>query len=211
MKSKRIDWVRFISEESRVSPILQLDKLAARFKTSEPVVRKALLRLSKRGLVEHFARKIFLNLLAKDFSGREIVGLLRPQSYVSLETVLRDSGIITQTPAIITCVTTGAQRAFRSNTLAIAFRHIAHELYWGFQPRRTLYGEYNAALPEKALLDWIYLQRKQGVRVEMDEFNFANLDAKKLLSFAEKYPRPVKYELLEALVNAGTAFEASKA
>src|SRR5262245_33560204 len=113
VKSKRIDWVRFISEESRVSPILRLDKLALRFKTSEPVVRKALVRLSKRGLIEHFARKIFLNLLAKDFSGRELIELLRPQSYVSLETVLRDSGTISQTPRIITCVTTGAQRTFR--------------------------------------------------------------------------------------------------
>lgn len=210
MKTSRIDWVRFISEESKVSPVLNLDKLASRLGTSELVVRRALLRSARRGLVEHFARKIFINLLARDFSGRELVNVLRPQSYISLETVLRDSGVISQTPATITCVTTGAPRTFSSRSVSITFKHITPELYWGFQQRRTLYGTYNIADPEKALLDWIYLQRKKGAGATTDEFNFLKLDTNKLFRYADKYSKTVKYELFEALIRSGIAFDNSK-
>jgi hypothetical protein len=37
-------------------------------------------------------------------------------------------------------------------------------VYWGFQARRTLYGTYNTAEPEKALLDWFYLAQKRAPR-----------------------------------------------
>jgi hypothetical protein len=83
-------------------------------------------------------------------------------------------------------------------------------LYWGFQARRTLYGTYNVAEPEKALLDWFYLERKRGAEVITDEFDFRKLDREKLLSYAKKYPRPVKYELLESLVRAGAALPNGK-
>jgi DNA-binding Lrp family transcriptional regulator len=124
MKTSRIDWAKFISEEAKVSPLLKSDEIARRFGMSELVVRRSLLRLVKRGLIEHFAKKWFINLLARDFSGRELVNLLRPRSYVSLQTVLREAGISSQTPVSITCVTTGAPASFSSRMLSITFRHI---------------------------------------------------------------------------------------
>jgi hypothetical protein len=205
MKTSRIDWAKFISEEAKISPVLKSDDLAYRFGMSESIVRRALLRLARRGLVEHFAKKWFINLLAKDFSGRELVNLVQPQSYISLETVLREAGIISQTPVPVTCVTTGLAGSFRSTTVSINFRHLPSGLYWGFQKRRTLYGEFNVADPEKALLDWLYFQGKQGAKVTTDEFDLRKLDIEKVLKYGQKYPKPVQYELLEALVRSGAA------
>jgi hypothetical protein len=209
MTISRIDWVKLISEESRVSPILKLEDFVNRLGVSEVRVRRALLRLAHRGLVESFGKKIFLNLLVRDFSGRELVNVLRPQSYISLETALRDSGVISQTPLSLICVTTGAPASFRSKISSIVFRHIAPHLYWGFQSRRTQYGAYNLAEPEKALLDWIYLQRKRGNAIVTDEFNFRKLNSDKLLSYADKYPKPVRYQLLEILLRADLAIHRS--
>lgn len=86
--------------------------------------------------------------------------------------------------------------------MSITFRHIKPALYWGFHTRRTLYGTYNLAEPEKALLDWFYLERKRGNEVITDDFDFRKLDREKVLLYAQKYPRPVKFELLESLALA---------
>ena len=205
MKTSRIDWAKFISEEAKVSPLLKSDEIARRLGMSELVVRRSFLRLAKRGMIEHFAKKWFINLLVRDFSGRELVNLLRPRSYVSLQTVLREAGISSQTPVSITGATVGEPASFSSATVSITFRHIKPSLYWGFQARRTLYGTYNVAEPEKALLDWFYLERKRGAQAITDEFDFRKLDREKLLLYAEKYPRPVKLELLESLARTSAA------
>jgi hypothetical protein len=205
MKTTRIDWARFVSEEAKVSPLLKADDIAHRLGTSELVVRRSFLRLVKRGMIQHFAKKWFINLLARDFSGRELVNLLRPRSYVSLETVLRESGISSQTPVSITGVTTGEPASFSSKAVSITFRHIKPSLYWGFQARRTLYGTFNVAEPEKALLDWLYLARKRGSEPITDEFDFRKLDREKLLLYAQQYPRPVRHEILESLARSGAA------
>ena len=123
---------------------------------------------------------------------------------ITTATVLREVGISSQTPVSITCVTTGEPASFTSRTVSITFRHIKPALFWGFQTRRTLYGTYNFAEPEKALLDWLYLERKRGVEVITDEFDVHKLDREKLLLYAQKYPRPVKFELLESLARPGT-------
>lgn len=210
MKTSRIDWAKFVSEEAKVSPLLKSDEIARRLGMSELVVRRSFLRLAKRGMIEHFAKKWFINLLTRDFSGRELVNLLRPRSYVSLQTVLREVSVTSQTPVSITCVTAGEPASFSSRTVSITFRHIKPGLYWGFVSRRTLYGTYNLAEPEKALLDWFYLERKRGAEVVTDEFDFRKLDREKLLLYAQKYPRPVKLELLESLARPGAALPNGK-
>jgi hypothetical protein len=48
-------------------------------------------------------------------------------------------------------------------------------------------------------LDWFYLARKRGTEVITDEFDLRELDRDRLLLYAQKYPRPVKFELLESL------------
>jgi len=197
-----MDWVRLITDRARISGILRVDELARELNTSEVAVGNALRRQEKRGLVEHLGKKIFINRLVPDFSGRELINTLRPESYLSLETVLRDSGISTQSPTLLTCVTPGRPGDFRAKSVSISFRRISKNLFWGFREKQTRYGKYNIAEPEKALLDWVYLRRQEGSTINTDEWNLQRLDRGKLLQYAARFPTPVKHQIIEAVANS---------
>jgi len=196
-----MDWVKLITERARFSGVLRVDDLAREFNISEVAVGNALRRQEERGLVEHLGRKIFINRLAPDFSGRELINMLRPEAYLSLETVLRDSGVSTQSPTVLTCVTPGRPGEFRAKSVSISFRRLSRNLFWGFQETRTRYGKYNVADPEKALLDWVYLGRQEGSTINTDELDLQRLDRGKLLQSAARFPIPVKQQLVEAVAN----------
>jgi hypothetical protein len=197
-----MDWVRLITDRARISGILRVDELARELNTSEVAVGNALRRQEKRGLVEHLGKKIFINRLVPDFSGRELINTLRPESYLSLETVLRDSGISTQSPTLLTCVTPGRPGDFRAKSVSISFRQISKNLFWGFREKQTRYGKYNIAEPEKALLDWVYLRRQEGSTINTDEWDLQRLDRGKLLQYAARFPTPVKHQIIEAVANS---------
>jgi hypothetical protein len=197
-----MDWVRLITDRARISGILRVDELARELITSEVAVGNALRRQEKRGLVEHLGKKIFINRLVPDFSGRELINTLRPESYLSLETVLRDSGISTQSPTLLTCVTPGRPGDFRAKSVSISFRRISKNLFWGFREKQTRYGKYNIAEPEKALLDWVYLRRQEGSTINTDEWDLQRLDRGKLLQYAARFPTPVKHQIIEAVANS---------
>jgi hypothetical protein len=96
-------------------------------------------------------------------------------------------------------VTTGFPRKFHSASVHIVYRHISQSLYWGFQEKRTRHGTYKIAEPEKALLDWVYLQRQEGLPVALDELSLNAIDRKKLRKYSLKYPVSVQRMLQELL------------
>ena len=194
-----MDWAATLRKEARRSPVLRSDDLARRYSIKEKAVGNALRRQERRGLVEHVSNKIYINKLAHDFSSKDLVNLLRPEAYISLESALAEWGISTQSPSLLTCVTTGFGRKFRSPSVRIVYRHIGKPLYWGFQEKRTRHGHYRIAEPEKALLDWIYLKRQEGLPVALDELNLRITDREKLLRYCQKYPKSVKDSLLSVL------------
>lgn len=196
-----MDWAKIITDRARISGILRVDELACEFELSELVVANALRRQEKRGLVEHLGKKIFINRLVNDFSGRELINILRPRAYLSLESVLRESGVSTQSPFVLTCITTGRPGTFRAKSLALKFHHLSENLFWGFKERIVRYGKYNLAEPEKALLDWVYLHRKAGSLTAMDEFDLHRLDRAKLLQYAARYPTTVQQQIYETVAN----------
>ena len=195
-----MDWAATLQKEAQRSPILRSDDIARRYGIAESAVGNALRRQERRGLVEHVSNKVYINKLAHDFSPRELVGILRPNAYISLESALAEWGISTQSPLSLTCVTTGFPRIFRTTSIRILYRHIGEHLYWGFQEKRTRHGLYKLAEPEKALLDWIYLQRQEGLPVVLDELNLKVTDRKKLLEYASNYPAPVQQTIRSALL-----------
>jgi hypothetical protein len=194
-----MDWAATLRREARRSAVLRSDDLARRYGLAEIVVGNALRRQQRRGLVEHISNKIYINKLASDLSSRELVNLLRPEAYISLESALAEWGVSTQSPSSLTCVTTGFPRTFQTESVRILYRHITKQLYWGFTKRRTRHGEYRIAEPEKALLDWVYLRRREGLSVVLDEVSWSPIDKEKLLRYATQYPKSVRESLLPAL------------
>jgi predicted transcriptional regulator of viral defense system len=195
-----LDWAKTIRKEGTRSAILRSDELARKYGIAEAVVGNALRRQERRGLVEHVSRRLYVNKLAHDFSAREFVGILRPDAYISLESALAEWGISTQSPSVLTCVTTGFPREFRSASVQIVYRHIAKKLHWGFEAKRTRHGSYRISEPEKALLDWIYLQRQEGLPTAFDELSLKAIDWKKLSRYSLKFPQSVRTALEAAAV-----------
>src|SRR6516225_1458645 len=194
-----MDWPKAIASESKTSAVIQVDDYARRYSLSRRAVNAALRRQEAKGLVERVSNKIYINKLARDFTPRDLLSTLRPDSYVSLDSALSDFGVTTQVPYALTCVSSKYVRNIKTKTIQITFRRLKKDLYWGFTRKKTRYGSYNLAEPEKALLDWIYFKSVEGLPIEMDEFRIDGLDRNRLLESAKKFSVPVRNRILSFL------------
>ena len=200
-----MDWPKAIASESKTNAVIQVDDCARRYKLSRRAVNAALRRQEAKGLVERVSNKIYVNKLARDFTPRDLLSALRPDSYVSLDSALSDFGVTSQVPYVLTCVSPKYVRNIKTKTIQITFRTLKRDLYWGFTRKKTRYGAYNLAEPEKALLDWIYFKSVDGLPIEMDEFHFDGLDRNRLLEGARKFSAPVRNRIVSLLAEAPRA------
>jgi len=195
-----MNWTTILTEEARRNCILRSDELARKYKLSEAAVRNALRRHEGRGLVERVSTKIYINHLNQQFSPRDLVNVLRPESYISLESAMVEKGVTSQSPSVLTCVTPGYPQSFRTKSVAVVYRKISSDLYWGYEQKATRYNKYLIAEPEKALLDWIYLTRQEGLPTPFDELQLQFLSAAKLRKYAERFPRTVRAAINDLLL-----------
>mgnify|MGYP001237931797 CR=1 FL=1 len=103
--------------------------------------------------------------------GEEIAFLLCQPSYLSLESALAWYGFIPEIVHAYTSVTVRVTRSFENPWGRFTYRHIKRELFWGYVEMKTEGGPFLLAEPEKALLDYLYLNLPQ-IRSESD---FANI------------------------------------
>jgi predicted transcriptional regulator of viral defense system len=145
-----------------------------------------LTRALKNGLVERIARGVYINAFLKNRPEIEDVAcFLRTPSYISCEWALNRHGILLQSPLVCTVLTlstaVGLARNVQYGGATIEFSHLAARLFTGFETREG----YNMALPEKALLDTIYLRKAIPFR---DELEIARLDRRRLERLASPFP-----------------------
>ncbi|HJX90079.1 MAG TPA: hypothetical protein VJ372_06250 [Pyrinomonadaceae bacterium] len=202
-----MNWTIVLTDEARRNSVLRTEALARKYHLSEPVIRNALRRYESKGLLERISTKIYINHFNQRFSPRDLVNILRPRSYISLESALVERGVIAQNPSVLTCVTPDYPQRFRSKFAAIVYRKISLDLYWGFEEKATRFNKYLIAEPEKALLDWIYLSRQEGLPTPLDEINLKFLAPAKLRSYALRFPRTVSDTIKDFLLE--TAFPSS--
>jgi predicted transcriptional regulator of viral defense system len=195
-----MNWTEILANEARKNSVLKTDDLVQTYNLSEPAVRNTLRRYESRGLVERISTKIYINHFNQHFSPRDLVNTLRSRSYISVESALVDRGVITQNPAALTCVAPDYRQIFRTKSLTIIYRKISPELYWGFEEKTTRYNKYLVAEPEKALLDWIYLTRQEGLPTPLDEINLQFLNPGKLRAYAERFPKTVNDVVKDVLL-----------
>src|SRR6202158_4494603 len=196
---KPLDWAKVLTSEARLTDIVQVDAIAAKYELPHSSVWKALSRLADRGLLSRVAKGVYVNRLVRDSAAEDFIKLLRPNSYVSLESALSHWGLSTQSSVALTCVTTGKPKEYQTPEFTITFRTISKRLYWGFIEKQSRYSKYAIAEPEKALLDWIYLHLQAGVTPSLDEIEFKSIDKQKLAKYASKYPGTVRNTLMHSL------------
>lgn len=157
-------------------------------------VRKQLSRWTNDGSVVKLRRGLYslgARYRMKDPHPYEVSNALVPGSYVSLETVLVDRGLIPEAVFSTTAVTTGRQGSRKTPFGIFVYQHIRSELFWGYES--VTIGEGRVAFvatPEKALLDMAYLRTRSdelGFACELRLQRLETIDTERLVRFAARF------------------------
>lgn len=121
-----------------------------------------------------------------------ISNILYTPSYVSLESALNHWGLIPEAVKQTTAVTVSKTTAFENFYGRFLYRTLKKEYFFGFETFRMAGALIYLALPEKAILDKIYLD--EAFRPRVDYFlenlrfqNFENLKSTKILNFSKRF------------------------
>jgi predicted transcriptional regulator of viral defense system len=123
-----------------------------------------------------------------------VANRLVPGSYVSLQTALAAAGLIPEYTPVVTSVTAGRPGDWHTPLGRFSYRHIQPSFLFGYH-QTVLDGNQQAfvALPEKALLDLVYLEadadRPEYLR-ELRLQHLDTLDADRLRAFSGRMGRP---------------------
>jgi hypothetical protein len=145
-----------------------------------------LTRARNNELVVRIAKGVYVNSFLKGFPRvEEVACYLRTPSYISCEWALNHHGVLLQAPTVCTTLTlstaVGENRNIPYQGVTVEFVHIADRLFSGFETKEG----YNMALPEKALLDAIYLRKRVPFH---DELELDLLNFNRLKEMSDAYP-----------------------
>lgn len=183
------NWFSVLKEGKKIYNLSELQRLSG---LSSPALRRAVQRLREKKILFQLGKGLFANSFALP-SLEEIPGFLYPPCYVSAESALFMHGIMEQAPHVLTCVTTNKTKTFETDLGEIQYLHVKNSLFFGYE----ITDQFPLASPEKAALDYVYIQRKNGVRPTLDEWNWENLDMHKLADLMTVFPRTVQNHIQE--------------
>ena len=98
--------------------------------------------------------------------------ILLPQSYLSLEYVLQQHGVLTEITYPVTAITIKNTRTIVNSLGTFVYRHIQPDLYSGFQIMEAYGVPFAQASVAKALFDYLYL-RPLPANLEPQRYNLA--------------------------------------
>jgi predicted transcriptional regulator of viral defense system len=101
-----------------------------------------------------------------------VSSILLSQSYLSLEYVLQQAGILTEITYPVTAITIKNTRTVVNHLGSFVYRHIQPDFYFGFQIMEAYGVPYAQASAAKALFDYLYL-RTLPVDLEPQHYNLA--------------------------------------
>jgi predicted transcriptional regulator of viral defense system len=187
------DWVAALRSGKAVYRLGELARLAGH---SEPAARQAARRLVERGWLAPLGKALYANLLRPEGppTVEEAAAVLYPPCYISLASALFAHGIAEQAPHVLTCVTTNKTKRFATGLGEIHYHQIKPDLFFGY----TLTRGVPRAQPEKAVLDFLYLELRHGRQPALDEWSWEELDLDRLRTWARRYPSTVRRSLLLA-------------
>jgi len=178
------DWIKILREGKSIYHFVELMRIS---KLSSSSLKKAIYRLVRKKLLLKLSKGLYANSFHLP-SLEEAAGVLYPPSYISLESALFLHGISEQTPHVLTCISMNKTKTFHTEIGEIAYSHIKKDLFFGYD----FSDHFFLAYPEKAVLDYVYIQRKNGLSPSLDEWNWEKLDREKIDLPAMKYPKTVK-------------------
>lgn len=112
-------------------------------------------------------------------------------SYISLEWALSYYGLIPEMVFNVTSVTTKTTRNYDNKIGLFIYRHIKPAMFVGYKKMDVENQPYLMALPEKALVDYLYLNsskinnQDEFDELRLNEVEIKRLDSKKIEEFGE--------------------------
>ena len=195
-KMKYIDLLNKIS-----GPIFSLQDLALLRMKVYPYQlsewsRKKYIQKLKNGLYVISERK-------KNLKMETIAFNLYQPSYVSLEWALFKYGLIPEIVYNPTSVTAKITRIFKNEFGSFSYRQIKKELFFGYRTIKENDQVYLIAEPEKAFLDYLYLNSSKIKTLEdIKELRFNEIEIKKLnRARLRQYAKVVNNKNLQKLFN----------
>jgi len=185
-------WIETLQQLGRQGgKILTLQALSLASGLREEAIRKALRRLEVKGYVKRLGKMLYANGLFPP-TLEEVAMILGHPCYVSFESGLERHGLISQMPLVLTCASTMVSGSKETPFGEIAFHRLRPSLFFGYAVTDgVLWAE-----PEKALLDFIYINLKtRGGLPPLDELAWEHLDCNRLEKWTQRYPRSVRKNL----------------
>lgn len=124
----------------------------------------------KKGVYMH--RRFFEQHHQDTVFAPAVSAILLPQSYLSLEYVLQQHGILTEITYPVTAITIKNTRTIVNSLGTFVYRHIQPELYFGFHIMDAYGVPYAEASVARALFDYLYL-RPLPANLEPQRYNLA--------------------------------------
>lgn len=148
------------------------------FSISDPVIAREKLysyQLNlwvRKGHLLRLKNGVYAFTREKDrIQGEEIAAVMCEPSYLSLESALAWYGFIPEMVYAYVSVTSRINRKYTNVFGTFIYRHIKPSLFWGYREIKTSRGRVLLAEPEKALIDYLYL----NLAHISDENDFENL------------------------------------
>ncbi len=185
------DWLSVLKGGKTIYHFTELLRLS---RLSIPALQGAIQRMRKKKILFKLGKGLFANSFVLPRL-EEVCGYLYPPCYVSLESALFMHGVMDQAPHVLTCVSTNKTKRFNTDLGEIHYAHVKKRLFFGF----VIEDGIPLATPEKAALDFVYIQRQNGFQPPLDEWNWENLDYRKIEEFWPAYPQSVKKHMQQNL------------
>jgi len=179
----------------RGMPLIDAENLLAGI-ANPAGIKVQLSRWRKSGKLIKLKNNIYLlseNFRKVDIYEPYIACVLKKPSYISLQKAFEYHGLIPEGVPVYTCVTTKRPEKIITPIGAFDYRHIKNSLFWGYASLMVNKQPAFIASPEKALLDFFYLN---GLRVddgyleEMRLQNVRKINFSKLIEYAGKFQNP---------------------
>jgi len=173
-----------------VERFLGRTKIAARF---------LLHRLKKQGYVTSLKRGLY-KLSDTNISDLYLANKLYEPSYISLEFALSYHRIIPETVYEITSVTSKTTRRFKVLGKLFTYRRIKQKAFTGYVLKKQDDSSFLIAEPEKAFVDFIYLNRISN-KESLDRFHKDKLNKNKVLHFAKLFNNSKLVNVVEKILS----------
>jgi hypothetical protein len=200
---------RKFREKVKDMPFFSSD-VAEIFSASPRTLRNQLSRWKKQGLLLELKRGMYMlgqGERQTTLSRQAIAAVLYQPSYISLEAALSHYQMIPERVDTVTSISPKKTRVFQNPQGTFSYRNLQTALNFGFIAKKDENGyPYFIAEPEKALLDYLYLNLgrldpKDGNILEhsLRLQNISLLNKKKLFACARRFAVNKLYAILEEL------------